>query len=74
MSPTQRAGNAARQRAHKLRQAEAGLVQVNVWVPAGAVADIQRAAEIIRQHPQLTIGRLTNPDNGRLVGLKKPKL
>ncbi len=66
--------NAERQRRHKVKMAEAGFVQVNVWVPASAAPDLQRAAEIMREFPGLTVGRLFNPRTGRLVGLKAPKL
>lgn len=62
--------NAERQRAFKARQAAAGLVQCNVWVPASAVADVNRAAELMCARPQLTIGRLVDTQTGRLVGLK----
>jgi hypothetical protein len=66
--------NAERQRRHKSKLAESGLVQVNVWLPAGAVADFQRAAEIVRQNRKLTVARLVNVETGRLVGLKHPKV
>ena len=49
---------------------EAGLVQCNVWVPQGAVPELQRAAELLRQHPHLTVARLADRVTGRLVGLK----
>jgi hypothetical protein len=63
-----------RQAAHKARKRAAGLVQVNVWLPEAAAADMRRAAEIIRQYPRLTIGRLLDPATGRLVGLRNPKV
>lgn len=51
--------------------AEQGFVQCNVWVPASAVAEIQRAAELMRERPLLTVGRLVDTSNGRMVGLRK---
>lgn len=66
--------NAERQRAFKVRMTAQGLVQVNVWVPAGAVADIQRAAELIRANPQLNVARLADTITGKLVGLKASRV
>jgi hypothetical protein len=63
--------SAERQRKFKQAQAEKGLVQVNVWVPAGCKADIERAAELIRERRQLTVARLVDTTTGRLVGLKR---
>jgi hypothetical protein len=65
--------NAERQRRFKAKQLEAGLVQANVWIPPQAVADMQRAAELIRGNPELTIARLVHTGTGRLVGLKAAK-
>lgn len=62
--------NAARQAKRRAKLQEAGLVQVNVWVPSEAVADIQLAAELIRANRKLSIARLVNADTGRLVGLR----
>lgn len=62
--------NAERQAALKARRAKAGIVQVNVWVPQSAVADMQRAAELCRADPELTIARLVNTRTGKLRGLK----
>jgi len=52
--------------------AETGLTQINLWVPAAAVADFQRAAELARDHRHLSIGRLVDAVTGRLVGLRGP--
>lgn len=54
---------------HKM--ADAGLIQINVWVPPHAAADIQRAAEMIRENPDLTIARLVSGATGKLVGLRR---
>ena len=59
-----------RQRRFKANMAAAGLVQVNIWVPAGSVADVQRAAELMRAAPHLTVARLGDTRTGRLVGMK----
>lgn len=63
--------NAQRQQSLRNRRIEAGLVQVNVWVPVGAVADIQRAAELLRAEPELTVARLMDKRTGKLRGLRK---
>jgi hypothetical protein len=63
--------NSERQRRFKAKQAEADLIQVNVWVPVGCKADIERAAELIRERRELTVARLVDTTTGRLVGLKK---
>ena len=65
--------NLARSRAHKQRMAAAGWVQVNVWLPAAVAADLREAAEVIRQHPHLTIGRLVDPVSGQVVGIRAGK-
>lgn len=62
---------AQRQKAFKARMAEAGLVQINVWAPAGALPQVQQAAELMRDNPELTIDRLVNTRTGRLVSLRK---
>jgi hypothetical protein len=62
--------SAERQAAYKNRQREAGIGQINLMVPAHAVADFQRAAELIRANPRLTIARLVNLDTGKLKGMK----
>jgi hypothetical protein len=63
--------NSERQARHKSRLVALGLVQVAVWVPVAAVADIQRAAELLRANPLLTVARLANVKTGRLVSLKR---
>ena len=60
-----------RQRVFKARMAEAGLVQVNLWLPAGIAPDMAQAAEAIRDNRELTI-RLVNRRTGRTVSLKRP--
>ena len=59
-----------RQRLLKARRIEAGMVQLNMWVPASAVADFQRAAELIRDDPALAVARLVDTRTGKLKGLK----
>jgi hypothetical protein len=60
------------QRQARLRtaRAENGMVQCNVWVPSNAVADIKRAAEMIRANPTLTIASLVDTLTGKLSSLK----
>lgn len=65
--------SAERARRHKAKLAEAGMVQINLWVPAGAAGDLQRAAELIRANPLLSVARLVNRQTGRLCGLGKVK-
>ena len=62
--------SAERQRRFRARMAEDGCVQCVVWVPAHAVADFQRAAELVRGNPDLTVARLASQATGKLVGLK----
>lgn len=62
--------SAERARRHKAKLVEAGMVQINLWVPAAAAADIQRAGELIRANPLLSVARLVNTQTGRLVGLR----
>jgi hypothetical protein len=59
-----------RQAIFRKRQAAAGLVQCNLWVPEGAVAELQRAAELLRENPALRVARLVNTRTGKLSGLK----
>lgn len=63
--------SAERQRKFKANQQKAGLVQINLWLPASAVADFQAAAEVCRSRPGLTVARLVDLATGRLVGLRK---
>lgn len=65
------ASNAERQRRHKARMAAAGLVQVAVWVPAGAVAEVNAMAEALRIHRHLIPGPLFDSVSGKLVSLRK---
>lgn len=54
----------------RAKMAGAGLIQINVWVPPHAAADIQRAAELIRENPDLTVARLVSGATGKMIGLK----
>ena len=61
---------AERARAHKARMVEQGLTQINVWVPMAAAPEIMRAAELLRDNPDLRIARLVSTKTGKLRGLK----
>jgi hypothetical protein len=63
--------NAERQRKHRQRLTDAGLVQVNLIVPPHAVADLQRVAELLRANPDLTVARLASLTTGKLSGIKR---
>ena len=65
--------SALRQRAFKDRMADAGMVQLNFWVPAAALADVKRAGELMRANPHLTVERLVDARSGKFVGLKEKK-
>lgn len=65
---------AERQARYRAKREGAGLVQVNVWLPPAAAADIQLAAERMRNNPQLSIARLVDRGTGRLVSLKVRKV
>jgi hypothetical protein len=58
-------------KAFKQRMSDQGLVQCNVWIPQAAVADFQRAAEMIRDDRTLSIGRMVSRVHGRLCSLAK---
>lgn len=62
--------NAERQAALKARRAKQGLVQLNLWVPASAVSELKRAAEMICADPNLAVARLVDTRTGKLKGLK----
>jgi hypothetical protein len=62
--------NAERQARLKAKRADAGLVQINLWVPAGAADELMRAAELMRANPDLRVARLVNRATGKLTGLK----
>lgn len=62
--------NAQRQRLHKAKLAQAGLVQCNVLLPAEAVAEFKELAELIRAYPHLRASCARDPASGKLVGLK----
>ena len=62
--------NAERAQRHKERQAEKGLVQFNVWLPAHVAPDFKRAAELAVADPRLSV-RMWNTKTGRTVrGIK----
>lgn len=60
---------ALRAKRFKAKQAEAGLVQANVWVPADCLADLRLLAERLCAERGLTVGPLRDPATGRLVSL-----
>jgi hypothetical protein len=62
--------NTERQAKHRAARDAAGLVQCNVWLPAGAVAEFKVAAELIRDNPHLAVARLVDTRTGKLRGLK----
>lgn len=61
---------ANRSRKFKAQMADRGLVQCNIWVPASAMAEFKRAAELARDNPDLTVARLVDTRTGKLRGLK----
>jgi hypothetical protein len=61
----------ATQQRHRAKLTRSGLVQCNLWVPAAAHADMQLLAEILREHPHLTIGPLRDPQSGKLVSFRR---
>lgn len=61
---------AARQAAFKNRMRDQGFEQVNLWVPAGAVADVQELANALRTSSDFTVGPVRNVRTGKLVSLK----
>ena len=65
-----RSANAERQARHRERLAAAGLVQIALFVPVSAAADFARAAELVRENPDLTVARLVSRTTGKLSGLR----
>jgi hypothetical protein len=63
--------NSERQRAFKHGMNKAGFVQCAVWITPAALAEFQRAAELVRQDTGLTIGRMVDTRTGKLRGLKR---
>ena len=63
--------NVERQRRVKVKQAAAGRVQVNVWLPRELAADFRQAAAAIRADPDLAI-QLYRVSTGRMVKMKPP--
>ena len=66
--------NAARQRRFRCKAIEQGWVQCNVWIPAAAVPDMQLQAELLREHPHLTVGPLRDAFTGKFVALRDRKV
>jgi hypothetical protein len=66
--------NAARQQRFRRKAIEQGWVQCNVWVPAAVLPDMPLQAEILRRHPNLTVGPLRDPQTGKFVALRAPVL
>jgi hypothetical protein len=62
-----------RQRRFKARQAEAGLTQVNVWLPKFAAPEFKQAAEAICADPTLRLGSLVSTGTGRFVSLSRAR-
>lgn len=63
-------GSAERQKRLREKRNAAGYVQLNIWVPAAAVPELQRAAELIRAEPWLAVARLVDTRTGKLRGLR----
>jgi len=61
--------NAERQASFKNRQTQAGLVQLNVWVPANAEPETRAAIARLCADRDLRIARLMSVKTGRLTGL-----
>ena len=74
MADKPRSLNAARQARFRAEMAAAGFVQCNVWAPSATVPDLQLQAELLRQHPHLTVGPLRDPITGKFVALRPPAL
>lgn len=62
---------ASRAAAFKSRQREKGLIQVNVWVPAGAAPAIKEAAEVMCAHSGARGLRVVDVNTGRIVARKQ---
>ena len=58
-------------KAYRQKMIDAGYVQCNVWVPAGAVPELQQAALTMRQRPDATGVRLVSTETGRIVRMSK---
>jgi len=63
--------SASRQAKFREAQAAIGLVQCNLWIPAGAVPEFQLAAEIARENRTMTIGRMVDRLTGKLASLRR---
>ncbi len=62
--------NAEKQDRFRSRAIAQGWVQINVWAPEAARADLQLQAEVLRKYPHLMVGPLRDPMTGRLVALR----
>jgi hypothetical protein len=67
-------GNAARQRRFRAKAVEQGWVLCDVWIPAAALPDLQLQADLLREHPHLTVGPLRDPFTGKFVALRDRKM
>jgi hypothetical protein len=74
MANKPRSPNATRQQRFRAKAIEQGWVQCNVWVPDGAMPDLQLQAQILRDHPHLAVGPLRDPQTGKFVALRAPML
>lgn len=62
--------SAERARKHKDKLRTTGLVQINLWVPAGAVSSFNDAAEKCRSDYNLAVARVVDNTTGRLAGIR----
>jgi len=58
---------ADRAKAFKARMQAQGLRQVNVWVPADKMGQLQMLAELLRGDSEIEVGPARNVRTGRLV-------
>jgi hypothetical protein len=70
VSPKSKVSAAARQAAFKNRMRDQGFEQVNLWVPAGAIPDLNELATTLRKSPDFTVGPVRNVRTGKLVSIK----
>lgn len=64
-------GGSERQRRLRQRRERSGLLQLTLWVPAGAAADLRELAELLRAHPHLVAGPARDPVSGKLVSIRR---
>lgn len=65
---------AEKQARYRARQQTSGFTSCTLLVPASAIPELLRAAELMRAHPELTIARLVDHRTGKLCGLRGPKV